>query len=259
MATFTMTLEEALEYDHGKIGLDDYPIFDEDYRPTLNQKIIDHYWNQEIGMETVSMFRLAMKRRMNEIMPLYNEHYKLSKLKVDPLSTVSIKSITNITGESNGTAESNTVADGVTNSETVSDGSSENSSLSDAKSRAVASDTPQNALSENGDYATSMQDSVSDSRASGQATENNRTTGEGSERSTTTGNESRGERTEQASENSTDGYSGHAPELIFAARQALVNVDLMIINELRDLFMLIWSNNDTFTNSNRLGYFGYGY
>ncbi len=277
MATFTMTLEEAIEFEDGKIGLDDYPIFDEDYRPALNKKIIDHYWNQEIGMETVSMFRHAMKRRMNEIMPLYNEHYKLSRLGVDPLSTVSIKTIANVAGESKGTAETETTSDGSTNTETisngtnnnetVSDGSSENSSLSDAKSRAVASDTPQNALSENGDYATSMQDNVSDSRASGEATETNTTRSEGAEASTTTGEgtervrgtgtESRGEQNTQATDSSTEGYSGHAPALIYAARQALVNVDMLIINELQDLFMLIWSNNDSYTKT-RIGY-GYAY
>ena len=238
MATFTMVLKDVLEMEDGKIGLDDYPIFDEDYRESLNQKIIDHYWNQEIGQESISMWRHAMKRRMNEIMPLYNQHYILSKLNVDPLSTVSIKALTNTAADSTGTAES----------ETLSNGTSTNSSLSDAKSRAVASDTPQNALSENGDYATSMQDSVSDSRASGEANDSN----------TATANESRGEHTQQDTTASTEGYNGHAPALVYAARQALVNVDLMVINELRDLFMLVWSNNDSFT-SNRLGYMRYGH
>lgn len=38
------------------IGLNDYPIFDEAYRNTLNNKIIRHYYTREIGAETVGRF-----------------------------------------------------------------------------------------------------------------------------------------------------------------------------------------------------------
>jgi hypothetical protein len=33
----------------GNIGLGYYPIFDETYRDDLTGKIVDHYWNREIG------------------------------------------------------------------------------------------------------------------------------------------------------------------------------------------------------------------
>lgn len=58
------------------IGLDDYPIFDEAYRQTLNDKIIRHYWMREIGGETVALFRLFLRRAMHEIMPYYNQMYE---------------------------------------------------------------------------------------------------------------------------------------------------------------------------------------
>src|SRR4051794_4007521 len=61
MGTFTMPLKTAIELaPKGDIGLNDYPIFDEAYRPTLNKKITDRYLNREIGMETISLFRHAM-------------------------------------------------------------------------------------------------------------------------------------------------------------------------------------------------------
>jgi hypothetical protein len=220
MATFTMRLKDVVKMEHGKVGLDVYPIFDEAYRATLNQKILDHYWNQEIGQESIEMWRFAMRRRMNEIMPLYNQHYKLSLLDVDPLSTVSIKAITE--SDSDGT--------------TTSTGSNE--STSNAKSRAVASDTPQTALQPNAAYASSMQDNTSDSSAESSATDNQ---------------EVKQKATQDAE---TTGYSGHAPILIYEARRALVNIDMLIINDLRDLFMLIWSNNDSFTGRHYC-YYGY--
>lgn len=37
---------------YDKLGLADYPIFDETYRETLNDKIIRHYFMYEIGAET---------------------------------------------------------------------------------------------------------------------------------------------------------------------------------------------------------------
>ena len=42
---------------YDKLGLADYPIFDEAYRQTLNDKIIRHYWVYEIGSETVEIGR----------------------------------------------------------------------------------------------------------------------------------------------------------------------------------------------------------
>jgi hypothetical protein len=35
-----------------------------------------------------------------------------------------------------------------------------------------------------------------------------------------------------------------------------VNVDMMVINELQDLFMLIWSNNDSYTGRTQ-SYYGF--
>lgn len=58
------------------IGLRDYPIFDETYRETLNQSIIDHFLLREIGAETPAMFIFYLNRRMRENMPKANALYK---------------------------------------------------------------------------------------------------------------------------------------------------------------------------------------
>ena len=56
------------EASYKKIGLSTYPIFDEEYRTQLNNKIIDHFYFREIGMETVDNFAWFLRRKMNEIM-----------------------------------------------------------------------------------------------------------------------------------------------------------------------------------------------
>lgn len=58
------------------IGLDKYPIFDEEYRYPLNDKIIDHFYFREIGFETAAQFAWYLRRTMNEIMPKYNMLYE---------------------------------------------------------------------------------------------------------------------------------------------------------------------------------------
>lgn len=220
MGIFTMTLQEVMDVTDD-IGLDAYPIFDESYRAGLNQKIKNHFNNLEIGQETISMFRFAMARHMNENMPIYNEHYKLSLLEVDVLSTVKVASHQN-----NDVATNNT-------------STSDSTGTSDAKSRAVASDFPQTALEDGSDYATNAQDNIA----------NTTTTGAGRDVAEAT----------QATiaDSTTTGYQGHAPQLVMAARQMLVNVDMMVIESIREagLFMSIWSSpSEFFTRSRSYDY-----
>jgi hypothetical protein len=85
-------------------------------------------------------------------------------------------------------------------------------------------------LAGNADYATSAQDSVSATNADGTA--------------------------EQSSNNesSTSGYQGNPAELILSMRQAFVNVDMMVIASLEELFMMIWDNGQEYTKGNSYDY-----
>lgn len=217
MATFTMTLKQVIDI-MPDFGLLDYPIYDETYRAPLNQKIIDHFWNREIGQETPDMFRLALRRKLNEIMPYYNQQYAASAITVDPLKTMGIN---------NSSTGHGTVA---------ATGTSTQNSGSDAKSRAVASETPQTRLAGNADYATSAQDNISNTTATGSNTENSSNTQDSTGTSATTG------------------FTGQQSALVFQHRQTLVNVDMMIIDELENLFMLVWSSGDEFTESRGYDY-----
>lgn len=153
MPEYTVVLKDAIARKPDSltrdqyVGLHEYPIFDEAYREKLNDKIIDHFQFREIGLETVEMFRVFVQRKMNEIMPLYNQFYESETLAVDPFITF------------------DTDTDTVNNSTSVAT----NSSLANAKSRAVDQDFPQTMLSENGDYASGAVNNVSDSTSSGEA------------------------------------------------------------------------------------------
>ena len=58
----------------------------EDYRQVLNNKIINHFYLREIGAETPDRFNFYLGRKMQEIMPYYNQMYKSELLEFDPLA-----------------------------------------------------------------------------------------------------------------------------------------------------------------------------
>lgn len=216
MPTFTVDLKRAIELTEGDIGLDDYPIFDEEHRKVLNQKIIDRYYRREIGAETVDLFRHFLRRKMHEVMPYYNQLYESEKIKFDPLNTVDMESVTDM-GATN-ISETESVAQNTTSSDTES------------KSRAVASELPQVQLSGDEDYATAATDNVSGTNTSGDSDSMATDSSVGTAESQTVSRQK--------------GYSGSASELLNRYRETFMNIDLMIVDELEDLFMGIWNTSD---------------
>lgn len=230
MATFTMPLKSVLDITKD-IGLDEYPIFDESHRAVLNKKIIDHYWNQEIGQEEISMFVFAMRRKMNEIMPTYNALYKAQATDLNPLLTFQTRS----DGSSQSTQQQSSQSAGSTAQE----------SSQEQAGRATSSQFPSQMLSENGDYAESATDNNGRGSANAKANEDSRTSGN----SAATGTMS----------NVAEGFQGRSvTDMIAEIRDNFTNIDLDIINELGGLFMQVWDNGDSYTpQSNVAGYFGY--
>lgn len=240
MATFTMRLKDVLGAHHNfdnaynnaaRAGLGIYPLFDESYRPVLNRKIIDHYFNWEIGTETVEMFQLAVRRRMNEIMPYYNQLYASERIKIDPLKTVDIKNISN----------SESTAENVSSATDKTDSTSDSKTTS--KSRNVNSEFPQNMLQGDQDYATNAADAVSETDAEGSST--GTTASDRTDKGTNQGRV----------DSSTVGTQGSQAALLMAYRETFLNIDLMIIKELEDCFMQVWNTNDDYTG--RQGWRGY--
>lgn len=205
--------------DPEKIGLGTYPIFNEEYRPILNGKILDEYWNREIGVETVDDFMLVIRRKMDQIMPYYNQLYESTRIDYDALRTMDIHSVS------------------TSHMEGSEDSSSDVNSTSDttAGGRVVNSNTPQTMLRPNADYATSAADTNSSSNVEGNSSSVN-----SSENSTNSN-----------SDNRVTGYQGAASDLIMKFRASLINIDTMILSDIEDCFMLVLSTGDSFTRNER--------
>lgn len=229
-AIFTVELGSLVENGFD-LGLQDYPIFDEAYRDPLNNKIIEHYYFREIGQETPGLFKRFLNRKMNEIMPYYNQLYASASLITDPLTNMTIIS----TGQSTGA--SSTESNATRTEQATTDASSSTDNTNTAKARTVVSVTPQMQLSAHDDYATNLTDT------------NNESTGTAASSSDST-SKTDGADSSKTDANTTDEYINHVSGLsgitesaaLQEFRATFLNIDMMIIDDLAELFMGLYTD-----------------
>lgn len=194
-----------------------WPIFDEEYRNTLCHKILRHYYMREIGFETVGEWVLELNTRLFEIMPKYNLLYESEP--VTPYANYYRKS----TRENNGNSTTNLTTNSKTQDSADTDGTQDNVTKH--------LDTPSG----------SLEDAVSDNYVTSgeveRGTVKNHSEGNSQSTVTNTGNDT-SKNTETLTENGINGISLGEAVSQFAA---LYNdVDVLIINDLSDLFCLLW-------------------
>lgn len=93
------TIDDIIANSRDKLFDFSYPIFDEAYKPELETKIINHFYTQEIGQETVGLFKQRLKTKMREIMPYYNQLYMSERLKFDPFKNADYVDLHNSNAE----------------------------------------------------------------------------------------------------------------------------------------------------------------
>lgn len=67
-----------------------YPLYDPDHKEELEKKIIEHFYLREISAETPGLFKMFLRRTMNEIMPYFNQLYYSADLEYNPLHDVDL-------------------------------------------------------------------------------------------------------------------------------------------------------------------------
>ena len=277
MSKYTTELRYLIESNFD-LGLDEYPIFDESYRQLLNDKIINHYYFREIGMETAELFKRYLNQTMREIMPYYNQLYKSELLEFNPFYNVD-KTVTadknnnhvsdfvgNVTGKNQQTTDSennqinNSKQQTATSANSV--GESVGNSTSTDKNKNVASDTPQGFLSinsiDNNTYATTAEMTKAESVNNSKATSNNSESGitdqtAADETKATANSESNAttetDTTNKTTSNDFENYVNHVvgksegetySEMLIKFRETFLNIDMMIIDELKTCFMMIY-------------------
>ena len=216
-------IDDVISNSWNKI-FDNFPIFDESYRSVLCSKILKHYYTREISAETVGLWQLWLNTRMSEIMPYYNKLYESALLEFDPFKD------TNYTRNNGGTFTGDTVRNG--RSESDVDNSVTSNGTSNSKN--LFSDTPQGAITniENESYLTNAT-LIKDTDTNTTNTDGNSTT----QNTETTGITNTDNWIETiVGKQSTVSYS----KLLQEFRDTFLNIDVMIINDLSDLFMNLW-------------------
>lgn len=254
----------------------DFPIWDEAYRLTLESKILKHYYMREIGFETVGLWKLYLDERLNLIMPYYNELYKTTVLEYNPFYDVDLTTTHQEDNKRTGTNSASEVGDN--EKSTKREGSNNKVSVADSTSEGVInttgedhnvhkggdvskySDTPQGSIVDlykdryltnatvnsnqstddntNKSKQTSTQNVKSHETTTGVYTEN---TDEKEKRNNTKVGQEQVDTTEQYVNHvlGSNGNRTYAYKII-EFRNAILNIDKMIIEELQDLFLGIW-------------------
>lgn len=254
----------------------DFPIWDENYRLTLERKILRHYYMREIGQETVGLWKLTLCERLNLIMPYYNELYKTTVLEFNPLYDVDLttehhgddkRQGTNTSREERENQRDNLRAGTNTKREESSENrSGENHATGESHDDHTGtdvnrfSDTPQGSIKdlEKDKYLTNatIDTSVTHDDNTYKRDDTNKSKGEMS--STGVGQFEENERgNEKANANkigqeevtTLENYIHHVigangnrtlVSKVVELRAAILNIDRMIIEELTDLFMGLW-------------------
>lgn len=177
----------------------------------LARKILDHYYMHEIGSETVALFKHRAKVAMQEIMEEKLPLIYSASLQYNPLTNVNYTET--FTGENT----------------TTNTSTSDASSSSNSSGLTVNSDTPQGQISKasilNGNYASSTTANEIEDEAS-----------------TSTTGQSDGSGTQVYTKHfeGNQGISATYQKMIEQYRDNIRAIDREIIEDLRDLFMIIY-------------------
>lgn len=226
------SINDIIENSRDKIFSFDYPIFDEAYKPTLETKILKHYYTREICAETYGRWKLFLESRMIEIMPYYNELYNSALLEYDIFDDVNYIRSGQRTGEETG--ETSSAGESTHTGVDTLDGNY----TANSEGWSKYSDTPQGRINDlDADlYMTNATKNTSDDESTTDETRNSEYTDT---------RQDNGEHSKNTVEEYSELIKGKMPgksymQMIQEFRDIILNIDKMIIDELSDLFMMVY-------------------
>ena len=267
-----LSIDEILDKSCEKIFDFPFPIFDENYRKTLECKILKHYYTREICAESVGLWKLYLNRRMNEIMPYYNQLYKSELIQFNPLYDVDLKTESSNANNSEKTNSESSDVTSTSNNKSAISGETSNNSTSTQKGSGSNTNSNTNVGTKWDEYSDTPQGTVgslSDGTYLTNARKNTDNTTNTSTGSSTNSNEIKDTSNSTSSQNNTSSSDGTRKyknnstgtntstqkyletvqgkrggtsnsKMLMEFRETFLNIDMQIINELENLFMLIW-------------------
>ncbi len=251
MATYTIELGKLLTLDGFDIGMKDYPLPSflhsagdmQTWREALNQKIINHYYFNEICCLPPDRFKLFLNNTLNEKMPYFNLLYDAMAEKWKFYTGGTLNEVIKADGTSsdNGTKTGTDVLarSGI---DTTNNSSLQNQN-SDSFNLAVSSDTPGQMLNiesdiANNTYANNAVKQKNKGTYSGNSNSTDTTT-YNSKETTTFDEHTTADRQHNDNRNRTvSGLNNKSyAELFKEYSESVRNLDLEVIDSLKDCFM----------------------
>ena len=227
-------------------------VYDPAYAPVLYKKILRHYYFDEIAHETAAQFIMRLNTKLDEILPYYNQLYASAALEFNPFYDVDYTR--------NGNSEDNNTIDrtrtdnlsalrtddlSALRTDNLKSKRTDNlKSHSESLDWDTFSDTPEGSLTgvNNNSYLTSARkiDSEADGTNTGDQTMDNT----GTQKTDNTGTQTNDDVIHNINEYfehvvgkmGTTDYS----TLLTRFRDTFLNIDMMIIEELHNLFMGVY-------------------
>ena len=195
-----------------------FPFYTDSEEMRLNfiQKFYDEYMFRDIGFETVERFKRSLLGKLNKIMPYYTQlyHTELESKNINFLLNKDL--IETFEREVSGSSEVNS------NSTTNANGTTT------ANSNDIMYDTPNSRIDDITKYPTQGSQGENNATSSSNATSSNNQTGENTQT----------EKTSLISKGNI-GITSSA-QLLKEWREVILNIDEMVLNDLEDLFMLLF-------------------
>lgn len=204
MATYTIDLYTLLKDEKFKVFDFDYNFYSDEAKQDFEEKFINRYMFDEIGFETVARFKHYLKEKLNRIAPYYKQLYQ-TELRcmeddIDFMLNKDLRETETIKGSN--TSNSKTQANSTTlNKESYLDNGNASLELSEGNMTGISS---------------SEGNGITDSTQDGE-----------------------NEQTRTLLSQGNIGITSSA-ELLEKWRNVLINIDEMIIEECRDLFMMLY-------------------
>lgn len=253
-------VDEVLSKSWNKVVTSNFAIFDEAYREKLVSKVLKHYYLREIGAETVGVWMLWMNTKFEEIMPYYNQLYESAKLKFEPFYDVDYtrSSQRDVTETEHGSYENKgqTQSDG-SSTDTGKTGNTRTGKTTEVgstgrTSKDLYSDTPQGALTrvdnetyltnarkvtDSGNSNTDVDETITDAGTSEVKGVNSQTVNS----TLNNTNAKSGTKGDAFSEDVRGKMGGGSySKMLIEYRDTFINIDMLVIDEFKDLFFGLW-------------------
>ena len=252
MANYTMTINDCLNSPLTPLFNFDYPFYidDDDIKASFEEKFILYYLNCEIGFETFARFEKALQSRLTIKMPYYTQLYQ-TELKSKDIEFLLNKDLTEttireLTGVENGTGSKNLTNDQTQTltSTSTSNGEVDTTSESSSLTKTSQLNDGVSVVSLSEGYLTGTSSDTT-STTGNQTAQSSGTEEQQSSGKTTQSEEETNRRENTQSETITLKSQGNigitsSAELLEKWREVLINLDEIIIEDCRDLFMRIY-------------------